>query len=95
MELLCASLAFETIGEIVSTLYFWAVGLNLLFVVLAFRYRTLASLGVVILAMSIIPYQLFLGYRLVSVQVEASRIVSYVYEERIDTGKISSLIGRL
>jgi hypothetical protein len=87
LEIFCTHLAFETIGEIVSTLYLWGVGLNLLFIVLAFRNRTLAALGVVLLAIAIIPYQLFLGHRLLRVQAEASRIVTYVYEEKIDTGE--------
>jgi hypothetical protein len=87
LEVFCAYLAFETIGEIVSTLYFLAVGLNLLFIVLAFRSRNLAALGVVLLALVIVPYQLYLGDRLVRVQAEASRIVTYVYVERIDAGE--------
>jgi len=86
LELFCARLAFETLGEVTSSLYFMAVGLNLIFVVLAYRSRALAALGVVILALAIIPYQLFLGDRLVRVQAEASRIVTYAYEERIATG---------
>ena len=87
IEIFCAFLAFETIGEIVSILYFFVIGLNLLFIVLAFRCRTLAALGVVLLAIAIIPYQLYLGHRLLRVQAEASRIVSYVYEQKLDTGE--------
>jgi hypothetical protein len=93
LEVFCAYLAFETIGEIVSTLYFLAAGLNLLFILLAFRKRTLAALGVVLLATAIIPYQLYLGNRLVRVQAEASRIVTYVYAERIDTGEYPSSLA--
>ena len=87
LEVLCAYLAFETIGEVTSTLYFMAIGLNLLFIVLAIRFRTLAALSVILLALAIIPYQLLLGHRLVRVQAEASRLVTYAYEERTDTGE--------
>jgi hypothetical protein len=90
LEIFCADLAFETIGEVASTLYFIAVGINLLFLVLAFRNRMLASLGVFLLAIVIIPYQLYLSDRLVRVQTEASHIVAYVYQERIDTGEFPS-----
>ena len=86
LEVICARLAYETLGEITSLLYFIAIGLNLIFIVLAFYSRTLATLGIMLLALAIIPYQLFLGDRLVRVQGEASRIVTYVYEEKIDTG---------
>lgn len=87
LEIFCAYLAFDTLGEVVSTLYFIAIGLNLIFVVLAFRSRTLATLGLLLLAMAIIPYQLYLGNRLLRVQDEAGRIVAYVYEVRVDTGE--------
>ena len=86
LEVLCARLTFETLGEVTSLLYFTAVGLNLIFIVLAFRSRSLAALGVVLLALAIIPYQLYLGDRLFRVQAEASRIVTYAYEEKIATG---------
>ena len=86
LEVFCARLAFQTLGEVTSVLYFMALGLNLIFVVMAFRSRTLAALGIILLALVIIPYQLFLGVRLVRTQAEASRIVTYVYEEKIDTG---------
>jgi hypothetical protein len=86
LEIACAYLAYETIGEVTNTLYFFAVGLNLLFVIVAFRYRTIATLGVVLLALAIIPYQMVLGNRLMRIQSEASRIVTYAYEHRLDSG---------
>ena len=87
LEGICAYLAYETIGEVISSLYFWAIGLNLLFIALAFRHRNLAAIGAVLLALAIIPYQLLLGHRLIQVQAEASRIVTYVYEEKLETGR--------
>ena len=93
LEVFCARLAFETIGEVTSMLYFMALGLNLIFVLLAFRSRALATLGIILLALAIIPYQLFLGDRLVRIQAEASRIVTYVYEEKLATGDYPSTLA--
>jgi hypothetical protein len=93
LEVFCAYLAYETIGEVVSVLYFLAVGINLVFILLAVRSRSLAALGVVALALLIIPYQLFLGQRLVRVQAEATRIVSFAYEQKISTGEYPPDLG--
>lgn len=91
LELFCAVLAYETIGEITSSLYvIGVIGLNLLFIVLAFRYRTVAALGVVVLALLVIPYQVVLGQRLLRVQAEVTHIVSYAYEQRIMSGEFPS-----
>jgi hypothetical protein len=91
LELLCARLAYETLGEIISAFYFLSIiGLNLLFIILAFRYRAAAALGAVGLALLIIPYQIILGDRLIRVQAEASQIVSYVYEQKIQNGVFPS-----
>lgn len=91
LELLCALLAYETIGEITSSLYvIGVIGLNSLFIVMAFRYRTVATLGVVVLALFIIPYQVILGQRLLRVQAEVTHIVSYAYEQRIHSSAFPS-----
>jgi hypothetical protein len=87
LELACAYLAYETIGEIVSSLYFLAVALNLVFILVAIRYPRAAALGAVALALAIVPYQLMLGHRLLRVQAEASVIVAYAYEQRLATGE--------
>jgi hypothetical protein len=87
IEILCASLAYETIGEVVSRLYIVAtVGVNLIFILLSLRSRIAAALGAVVLALLIIPYQVMLADRLVRVQAEAARIVAYAYEYRLETG---------
>jgi len=91
LELLCAVLAYETMGAIISRLYAISiVGLNLLLIVLAFRYRVAATLGAVAVALLIIPYQVVLGHRLLRVQAEATRIVSYAYEQRVQGGVFPS-----
>ena len=86
LELLCARLAYNTLGEVTSMLYFLAVGLNLVFILLAFRSRSIATIMILLLALIIIPYQFYLGNRLVRVQSEASRIVTYAYEEKTASG---------
>jgi hypothetical protein len=87
LEVVCAFLAYETLCEIASALYFLALGVNLLFVLLALRSRSLAALGAVVLALLIIPYQVLLGQRLLRVQAEAARIVAFVYEHRLNSGE--------
>ena len=87
LEVLCAYLAYETIGEIVSSLYFIVLGINLVFMVVAIRYRAVAALGAVVLGLAIIPYQLVLGHRLLRAQAEAASIVAYVYEYRLNAGE--------
>jgi hypothetical protein len=86
LEIVCARLAYKTLGEVTSSLYLLVVGLNLVFILLAQRRRGLAAAGIVLLALAIIPYQLYLGDRLLRVQDEAGRIVAYAYEEKIATG---------
>jgi hypothetical protein len=87
LEIVCARFAYETLGEVTSSLYLLAVGLNLVFILLAQRSRALAAVGIVLLALAIIPYQLLLGDRLLRLQDEAGRIVAYAYEEKIATGE--------
>ncbi len=87
LELLCAQLAYETIGEIMSAaMTIGIVIFNSLFAILARRSKLLAGVGVVLLALLIIPQQVRLGQRLWEVQSEANAIVGYVYEHRLDHG---------
>ncbi|MBN1818811.1 MAG: hypothetical protein JW828_15725 [Sedimentisphaerales bacterium] len=83
LEWFCARLAYHTISEVTSGLYFLAVWLNLIFLVVAIRSPALASILTFLLAGLIIPYQLILGDRLLRLQTEAGRIVSYAYEVRL------------
>ena len=87
VEVLCAYLAYETIGEVVSVIYFLVAGINLVFILLALRNRAVAALGAVALGIVIVPYQLVLGHRLLRVEAEAARIVTYAYECKLDTGQ--------
>jgi len=87
LEVACAYLAFETLGEVTSMLYFIAVVVNLLFILLAIRRPDAAAVGAFVLGLVIIPYQAVLGQRLIRVQAEAARIVSYAYEERLESGE--------
>lgn len=87
LEIGCAFLAFETLGEITSMLYFMAVAVNLVFILLAVRRPAAAAVGAFVLALAIIPYQAVLGQRLVRVQAEAAGIVSFAYEEKLESGE--------
>lgn len=86
-ELLCAMLAYFTLGDLASFAYFFGVIiLNSIVVALSFRYRTAAVVGAVVVALLVIPYQVMLGHRWLIVQEEADRLVTYVYEQRTSNG---------
>jgi len=86
LEAACACLAYETVGEITSILYFLAIGLNLGFVVLALRSPKAAATGVLVLGLLIVPYQLVLGRRLLLVEREVAGIVAYAWRTKCETG---------
>src|SRR5512147_108131 len=81
-EVACALLAYFTLGEVMSSFYVLPIGLNMLFAPLFFRRRRAAIVGIVILALLIIPVQVVLGIEVARVQVEATHIVTYVYSYR-------------
>jgi hypothetical protein len=87
LEIGCGFLAYETLGEVTSKLYFLAILLNLGFIILAIWHPTLAAVAALVLALMIVPYQYVLRDRLIRVEVEAGRIVAYVYEERLAEGE--------
>jgi len=87
LEVAFALLAYFTLGEVISSLYILPISLNLLFVLLFFRRRHVAVIGMIILALLLIPVQVVLGIEMARVQVEAARIVTYVYGYRDQTGR--------
>jgi hypothetical protein len=87
LEILCAFLAYETLGEIFSHLYLMGIILlHVPIIVLALRQPVVAAIGIVVLALLIIPYQVMLGHRLMQVQAETTQIVAYLYEQKAETG---------
>jgi hypothetical protein len=86
LEILSSFIAFETIGELVSMLYFFAVAINLPLAVLAWKKPLMGAIAGCVLATAIIPYQVVLASRLVDVQAEATRIVAFAYRSKADTG---------
>jgi hypothetical protein len=85
LEIAGGLIAYHTLGDVFQSLYFmFMVILNIPFLVIAFRSRTIAALGIVALALALVPYQFYLGYRLVRMQEETARIVAYVYEHKRD-----------
>lgn len=87
VEVFCGLLAYETIGEVTSGIYMLGIiVLNGLLIVLYFRHRRAALLGLLVVALLIVPYQLALGDRLLRVQAEVTRIVAYAYETRTASG---------
>ncbi len=88
VELAAAWLAYHTVGAVFSGLLFMAVAINLLPVVLFVSRRQAMSLVIaLILLLAIVPYQAVLGHRMISLQQEASGVVSYAYETKLATGE--------
>ena len=87
LESVSAVLAFETLGEVFFTYYLAIIVLNIVFLFLAIRYLYAAAAGVLILALLIVPYQFWLGFRLWQLQNEAAEVVAYVYEQRLAAGE--------
>jgi len=87
LEIVSAYLAYETIGAVASTLYFLAIGINLVFLLVAIRKPMVAAVGMVLLALAIVPYQFALAQRLWRAQTEAARIVTFAYEQKLATGE--------
>jgi hypothetical protein len=85
LEVLCAYLSYETIGEMARGGYLVATGINLVFIAVAFRNRAIAAIAAVVLGLLIIPYQIVLGHRLLEVEKEAAGIVSWAYEQKVRT----------
>lgn len=90
VELFCAYLAFETIGQITSGIYFLAVAVNIPLIAVAVKRPLIGAAGAAVLALLIVPYQLYLGNRLLRVQAEAARIVAFAYSEKAETGSFPS-----
>lgn len=93
LETISAILAYETLGAVASTLYWLALALNVPLVALAFRSRTGAAVGMIFLALAIVPYQFALAQRWMSVQTEAVQAVGYVYEFKSSLGEFPPGIG--
>ena len=87
VEILCAQLAYETFGEVVRSVYLLVVALNVPLLILALWRMPAATIGMVALALLIVPYQVVLGQRLWRVQNEAAQIVHHAYGERLATGR--------
>ena len=91
LEIFCASLAAETLGEIVSALYFLIITINLLPLALIVlnKYKEF-SVGIIfVIGLIIIPYQLYLGHQLLALKEEAANLTAYLYEQKIDLGVYS------
>ena len=89
IEIICAKLAFHTLGEISSHMYFFVIALNSIPIIFILKKKQeqLATATLCIIALLIIPYQLYLGNLLLSLKEEAANITAYVYEEGLDTGE--------
>jgi len=85
-ELFSVYLAEETLGFTDAMMYFWAIALNIPLVLLSFKTRKGAAVGIFLLGALIVTYQVYLGIRLLRVQNEAHLIVAYIYQQHARTG---------
>lgn len=85
IEIFCAKLAFETLGEITSTLYFFIIAINIIpLLLLTFNKQKHLAIGIILLiGFIIVPYQFYLGNKLISLKEEAANITAYLYEQKI------------
>ena len=88
VELFCAKLAFETIGEVASGVYFFAVLLNIIpIALLLLRKQQAVAVSVIFfIGVIIVPYQIFLGNKLLLLKEEASNITAFIYDQKIKDG---------
>ncbi len=93
LEAMSALLAYETIGAVTSTLYWLAIGINVVFFVLAMRKPMLAATGMVLLALVMVPYQVTLAQRLWRVQSEATQIAGWSYEQKLANGDFPATLA--
>jgi len=86
IEIFCAKLAFETLAEITSTLYFFVIAINIVpIVLLLYNKQKHLAIGLILfIGFIIVPYQLYLGDKLLSLKEEAANITAYLYEQKID-----------
>jgi hypothetical protein len=87
VEFGCAHLAYHTIGEIVSGIYFALLFANLVPTVAMFFSRRWALVTLLLIALLIVPYQAYLGVRWWRVHRESERIVAYVRSVVVSTGQ--------
>ncbi|PIR03970.1 MAG: hypothetical protein COV59_02185 [Candidatus Magasanikbacteria bacterium CG11_big_fil_rev_8_21_14_0_20_39_34] len=88
IEIFCAKLAFETLAEITSGLYFFVIAINIVPIVLIlFNKQKHVAMGIIaVIGFIIIPYQLYLGNKLINIKEEAANITAYVYAQKVDNG---------
>ena len=87
LEIVSGFLAYETIGAIVSGIYFLIIAVsNLLAIIVAVRSRKFAAIITITVAMIIIPYQAILGYRLLLIEQEVTHISTYANKQMFRQG---------
>jgi hypothetical protein len=86
VEYACARLAYHTIGEVISAAYVMLVLANIVPLAFVIPAPRVARVLLILLALLIIPYQLFLGVRWWRVHREAQRIVEHAQNHKAGTG---------
>jgi hypothetical protein len=88
VEFACGLLAYHTLGEISGAMVRMSVLLNLSFLgAYAMGSRRIAMVGVLVLALCIVPYHTWLGIRWWLIHQEATAIVDFAERTKVATGK--------
>lgn len=86
-EWTAATLAYHTIGEIISGLLILLIGLNLIPLTLhVARQPRAAWATLALVALLLVPYQVVLGARWLALHAEAEQIVAHAEQMRRETG---------
>jgi predicted membrane protein len=85
MELLAAWVAFYTLGATYHQYFYLLISFNVAALLLfEVNRKFTAVLFALLLALVIIPVQLYWGYRFLHIQEEAKNVVNYVYSYRLE-----------
>jgi hypothetical protein len=86
IECACANLAYYTLGEIDSALYYMLIWINAMAALISFISVRVGALATLILAVLIIPYQAHLGLRWRLLDQEAAHLIEYLEQQKHQRG---------
>lgn len=83
-ELFCAKLAFETLGEVISVLYFLIIAFNIVpLLLLVFNKLKPLAFGIIFLiGFIVVPYQFYLAQKLISLKEEAANLTTWLHDQK-------------
>ena len=93
LELYCAQLAYTNYGWLIEVVVFGLISLNIIPLILLLRKHIKSAVfGFLILALLIIPRQLYLSNLRTEIFNESAGIVNYAYTQKLETGSFPKTI---